>query len=167
MTFNGFTQEAIAASLRILEEHITQSQRRDYYEERIANNGGMANITILRDIIEEYIITKSGFLDNLIVDLIKNDRVEEEQLQFIENSIDLQEIRKQVCIYKIRKDLNNGKLLNKDSIQKLFELKAFNIIESALDNKAIPAELLDMFKQPEKGESFRKVRTVLLKRQKS
>lgn len=67
-------------------------------------------------------------------------------------------------IYKVRRDLNNGIPLNKDSIQELFDLKGFNILETALDKKAIPAELLDIFKQPEKGESFRKIKTVLFEK---
>ena len=84
MTYNGFTQEAIASSLRALEEHISQSKRCDYYKQRIANNSGMADERILMDIIGEYVDTNSCFLESLIIDLLKSSRIEEDQLPLID-----------------------------------------------------------------------------------
>lgn len=161
MTYNGFTQGAIASSLRTLEEHISQSERCDYYKQRIANNVGMADERILMDIIGEYVDTNSCFLESLIIDLLKSSKIEEDQLPLIENSFENKEIRKQVYIFKTKRELNCGKLLSMDAIHKLFDLKAFNVLEDALNKKAVSVELLDEFKQPEKGEGYRKIKTVL------
>jgi hypothetical protein len=164
MTWNGFTEEQLQKRIEDLEWYVNESAKVDNFMRSIADNGGMINDSDPHKIIDSYNNDHSGYIECLLLDIIKKDIVTPQQLQYIMKYINLKEFDRQAYIYEARQMIKDGVVLNRDVILKLINFKAFDFIDKALDSNSVSKEALTELKCPGKNEPFRKVKLRLFEK---
>lgn len=135
-----------------------------YYVRLHQRKNALIEDCLLDEILNDYMKFQFGALESFVIDLIRQNQISLKQIQRAREVMKNKEIDKQFHIYKIKKDVDNGLLLDRSDLIKLLDLNAFQAIEYVLEKNSIKKEALCEFKIPEKGEKDRKIKEALYKK---
>ncbi|UKS29654.1 hypothetical protein LOZ80_12260 [Paenibacillus sp. HWE-109] len=129
-----------------------------YFRKMIENTAHAISDTILDEIIAEYKRANYIALESIIIDLIKKERLSQEQVDRIKVIFQSNAFRKQVICFKAKTLLENGMCLNREIVQELLAVKGYEVLELAIDNNALTNDTYVLFVCPIQGEDNRKAK---------
>lgn len=137
-----------------------------FYHSKVGSAIFPVDNTLLNKIIETYQKEPSEGLASVVSGLFKRDLLTVAQVDLIASTVANKEIQKRVVIYRAEKDITDGRLLNRDQIQSLLSLRAYDTLNKMLDRKAFAPAGLELFEEPQVGESDSKHKRKLYERAK-
>ena len=132
-----------------------------YYKELVLEYNDFVNDDLLNQLLDDYQRYNYIALKSMFIDLLKGGKLNVDQVEKIEISINEEEIQKYIYSAKTKDYIDNHKLLNKEQVQKLFKAKAYDVLEYAIDKAAVETDALEEFKNPISGENSRKIKVIL------
>lgn len=125
---------------------------------------------LLSDILHHYHERPIAAMSSVVIALLKENKIAMEQYERIrrfaaEEGLSTEKaFRKESLSFEARAKIANGELLCRTEVERLYEAKAFRVLESAFDRGAIPADALNVFVRPAESEIDRKHKRSLFDR---
>jgi hypothetical protein len=141
---------------RNVREHLIWS-----YYNKLINEENAIDDYLLQRLIDEYQTEQSESILSILIKLIKQEKLEIYQIKEVTKYVKSPEINKKIFEYNIKNTVKIGYLIERDSIRKLFELRAYETLKFILDNGALTKEAYDEFIEPKHGETDKKWRNLL------
>lgn len=129
-----------------------------YFHKLVENIPSSISDTLLNDILEEYVRVRYLALESILIGLIMKEKITQEQLDKNESIFQSKAFRKQLLCREARIQVRTGVVLNKESVQKLLEVTAYDVLERAIDANTITEDAYSLFVCPSQGESHRKAK---------
>ncbi|WP_371368293.1 hypothetical protein SRRS_19260 [Sporomusa rhizae] len=127
-----------------------------YYYHLLFDNNVVDDL-VLEELITCYQEEKYIVLESIIINLLKKHKLEGYQIENIKTAVESREIAKYVVDFEIR----NGKIVDKETIKKLYELRAYETLNYILENNSLELDTLNEFRNPEQTEMDRKTKMKL------
>ncbi|MDT8975086.1 hypothetical protein RQP50_02375 [Paenibacillus sp. chi10] len=118
------------------------------------------NNALFLQIINEYKKTKYLALESLIVYLLKEDKVNENDLILLKD-IGTPVIIKEIYAKMMRSKIEKNQMLTDEDVKQLLRYEKYKILECALDKNLVEYLALRLFHFPEEGERNKKHKKVL------
>ncbi|WP_068773830.1 hypothetical protein [Paenibacillus sp. FJAT-26967] len=125
-------------------EHITWH----YFKQRLLVESSIVGDDFLKDLLSVYEVTRYLALESLIIELLKTFRITNEQLVKIEDNVKSKTFLKESILYKYRSYIVRDNKLTKDEVIELLNLRAYHILDFALESNAVSVEGLNQLILP-------------------
>lgn len=116
---------------------------------------------LLKEIVETYTESKYLGLESLIIDALKTDKIQLNQISILEKSIFSKAFIKESVAFKHREIIRDGGILDKEQVVTLLKYRAYTTVELAIDHHAVSKDGLLEIRKSSPQENDRKLREKL------
>ncbi|GAA0134691.1 hypothetical protein YSY43_15310 [Paenibacillus sp. YSY-4.3] len=141
-----------------VKEHIAWDYFKNKYEE---TNTRYISEDLLEEIVETYTKSKYLGLESVIIDALKTDRIQLNQILNLEKIFFSKAFIKESVAFKYREIVRNGGILDKEQVVTLLKYRAYTSLEFAIDQHAVSNDALLEIRKPSPQENDRKLREKL------
>ncbi|MBL0389092.1 hypothetical protein JJB07_21085 [Tumebacillus sp. ITR2] len=127
------------------------------YATGILSGGAPLKTDEFSELLECYCREKSIVLEAVWVQLLKQNRLNQDQLQELQQkTTDSREIQKQLLLLHMGENVNQKNPLTREDVQKLLQVRGYALLQKALLQDLVTTEALEEFRLPLAGEKDKK-----------
>ncbi|MUG46444.1 hypothetical protein [Paenibacillus woosongensis] len=141
-----------------VKEHITWNYFKNKCDE---TDTTYINEELLEEIVETYRESKYLGLESLIIDALKTDKIQLNQISKLEKCFFSKAFIKESVAFKHREIIRDGGILDKEQVVTLLKYRAYTTVELAIDQSAVSKDGLIEVRKPNPHENDRKLREKL------
>ncbi|AZK44934.1 hypothetical protein [Paenibacillus lentus] len=141
-----------------VKEHIAWNYFKNKYEE---TNTRYISEDLLEEIVETFTESKYLGLESVIIDALKTDRIQLNQILNLEKIFFSKAFIKETVVFKYREIVRNGGILDKEQVVTLLKYRAYTSLEFAIDQHAVSNDALLEIRKPSPQENDRKLKEKL------
>lgn len=136
-----------------VKEHITWYYFKNKCDE---TDTSYINEELLEEIVENYKESKYIGLESLIINALKTDRIQLNQISNLEKSFFSKAFIQESVAFKYREIVRNGGILDKEQVVTLLKYRAYRSLEFSIDQHAVSNDGLLEIRKPSPQENDRK-----------
>ncbi|WP_110930291.1 hypothetical protein [Paenibacillus bouchesdurhonensis] len=141
-----------------VKEHITWNYFKNKCDE---TDTTYINEELLEEIIANYMENQYLGLESVIIDALKTDRIQLNQILNLEKIFFSKAFIKESVAYKYREIVRNGGILDKEQVATLLKYRAYTSLEFAIEQHAVSKDGLNEIHKPNNHENDRRLREKL------
>ncbi|KEQ23517.1 hypothetical protein [Paenibacillus tyrfis] len=135
-----------------------------YFKGGVSKSGDSIDAKLFDEMIHEFIDSGSLGVESIIIQVVKSDILTESQLEKAKSVLTSKAFEKEYLACSFRKKIDSGMMLDSGDIHKLLEIRAYSILELAIDKKAVTSDGLNCFVAPGEGTSDKKMKLNLFRK---
>ncbi|MCP1310210.1 hypothetical protein [Paenibacillus tyrfis] len=135
-----------------------------YFSGKVSKSGDSIDAKLFDEMIQEFIDSRSLGIESIIIQAVKSDFLTDSQLEKAKSVLTSKVFEKEYLACSFRKKIDSGVILDSGDIRKLLEIRAYSILELAIDKKAVTSDGLNCFVAPGEGTPDKKMKSNLFRK---